>query len=108
MFRRMRQSLRQLGLKGVDSLASSLFGRYPISMKKQLAAVVLAGLLVTPLPGRAQQVIQVPGPVVGDLAPDFALPGATRYGLLKNPVRLSDFRGSTVVLAFFYQARTKG
>jgi hypothetical protein len=48
------------------------------------------------------------GPQIGDVAPDFSLPGATRYGLLKNPVRLSDFRGSTVVLAFFYQARTKG
>lgn len=48
------------------------------------------------------------GPQVGEAAPDFSLPGATRYGLLKNPVRLSDYRGSTVVLAFFYQARTKG
>ena len=47
-------------------------------------------------------------PAVGEMAPDFALPGATQYGLLKNPVRLSDFRGSTVVLAFFFQARTKG
>lgn len=48
------------------------------------------------------------GPQVGQVAPDFSLPGATRYGLLKTPVRLSDYRGSTVVLAFFYQARTKG
>jgi hypothetical protein len=48
------------------------------------------------------------GPVVNDVAPDFALAGATRYGVLKNPVRLSDYRGRTVVLAFFYQARTKG
>jgi hypothetical protein len=48
------------------------------------------------------------GPQVGQVAPDFALSGATRYGLLKTPVRLSDFRGSTVVLAYFYQARTKG
>lgn len=47
-------------------------------------------------------------PTVGSIAPDFALPGATRYGLLARPVRLSDFRGKTVVLAFFYQARTKG
>jgi len=46
--------------------------------------------------------------VVGSVAPDFTLPGATRYGLLQRPVRLSDFRGKTVVLAFFYQARTKG
>ena len=48
------------------------------------------------------------GPVVGAVAPDFTLTGATRYGVLKNPVRLSDFRGRTVVLAFFFQARTKG
>jgi peroxiredoxin Q/BCP len=49
-----------------------------------------------------------PGPAVGDLAPDFALPGATRFGLLEAPVRLSDYRGETVVLAFFFKARTKG
>ncbi|HEY0529357.1 MAG TPA: hypothetical protein VGD02_11050 [Gemmatimonadaceae bacterium] len=54
------------------------------------------------------QATQVVGPAVGDLAPDFTLRGATRYGLLQTPVRLSDYRGSTVVLAFFYQARTKG
>ena len=48
------------------------------------------------------------GPVVNDIAPDFTLQGADRYGLIKTPVKLSDFRGRTVVLAFFYQARTKG
>jgi peroxiredoxin len=42
------------------------------------------------------------------MAPDFSLRGATRYGLLASPVKLSDFRGKTVVIAFFYQARTKG
>ena len=47
-------------------------------------------------------------PAVGSVAPDFTLPGATRYGLLKAPIRLSDYRGQTVVLAFFFQARTKG
>jgi hypothetical protein len=50
----------------------------------------------------------VPGPAVGDLAPDFTLAGATRYGVLRDSVRLSSFRGQTVVLAFFYKARTKG
>jgi hypothetical protein len=50
----------------------------------------------------------VTGPAVNDLAPDFSLSGADRYGLLKTPVRLSDYRGRTVVLAFFFQARTKG
>jgi hypothetical protein len=48
------------------------------------------------------------GPGVNDQAPDFSLAGADRYGLLKTPVRLSDYRGRTVVLAFFFQARTKG
>lgn len=45
---------------------------------------------------------------VGDVAPDFQLRGATRYGVLANPVRLSELRGETVVIAFFYRARTKG
>lgn len=45
---------------------------------------------------------------VGSQAPDFTLAGATRYGVLSRPVHLSDFKGKTVVLAFFYEARTKG
>lgn len=47
------------------------------------------------------------GPAVGDMAPDFALPGATSAGPA-GMLRLSDFRGKTVVLAFFFKARTKG
>lgn len=62
---------------------------------------------------RAQQsavppVAAAAGPAVNDVAPDFTLAGATRYGLLQTAVRLSDYRGRTVVLAFFFQARTKG
>ena len=45
---------------------------------------------------------------IGAVAPDFSLPGATRYGTLAKPVRLSDFKGKTVVLAFFFKARTSG
>jgi thioredoxin-dependent peroxiredoxin len=45
---------------------------------------------------------------VGAVAPDFDLHGATRYGLLSSPTRLSDLKGETVVIAFFYKARTKG
>ncbi len=59
-----------------------------------------------------QSAVVAPAPIgrpgVNDVAPGFALSGATRYGLLQTPVRLSDYRGRTVVLAFFYQARTKG
>jgi hypothetical protein len=45
---------------------------------------------------------------VGTMAPDFEIPGATRHGVLRDPVRLSDYRGKTVVLAFFFRARTRG
>src|SRR5690242_1578407 len=71
-----------------------------------VAGLLLAGGLSaqTPAPKPAP-----PTPLaVGTQAPDFALPGATRYGLMAQPVHLSDFKGKTVVLAFFYEARTKG
>ncbi len=45
---------------------------------------------------------------VGVEAPDFTLPASTKEGVNTAPVHLKDLRGSTVVLAFFYQARTKG
>jgi hypothetical protein len=45
---------------------------------------------------------------VGAVAPDFAMPGATRFGTLRAPVRLSDYKGKTVILAFFFKARTRG
>ena len=48
------------------------------------------------------------GPKVGDIAPDFSLNGATRYGILRDQLKLSNYRGSTVVLAFFFKARTRG
>ncbi len=65
-------------------------------------AAALAGAQATP-PTAATA-----APDVGQMAPDFTLPGATRYGLLQAPVHLADLRGNTVVLAFFFQARTKG
>jgi hypothetical protein len=45
---------------------------------------------------------------IGAVAPDFTMRGATRYGVLARPVHLSDFKGKTVVLAFFFKARTSG
>ena len=77
-------------------------------------ATVLAAMLAIPGIARAQvapaaaPAPAAAGPAVGSVAPDFTLPGATRYGVLQTPVRLSDYRGQTVVLAFFFQARTKG
>ena len=49
-----------------------------------------------------------PQPEVGQPAPDFTITGATRYGLLREPIHLADFKGQTVVIAFFPKARTKG
>src|SRR5690625_3153679 len=43
---------------------------------------------------------------IGTLAPDLELPGATRYGVLADPVLLSVLEGHTVVLAFFFRAQT--
>lgn len=78
-----------------------------------LTAGAVASLVMVGGVARAQQTAApatavATGPVVNDVAPDFTLDGATRYGLLKTPVTLSDFRGRTVVLAFFFKARTKG
>lgn len=72
-----------------------------------LAALMLSGAAAI---AAAQQPASdtVNAPRVGQEAPDFTLPGATRYGLLAAPVHLTDFRGQTVVLAFFPKARTKG
>ena len=84
------------------------FGRFASSC---VATLVLA----IPRSGAAQQAqpqqapaAQAVGPAVGEMAPDFTVTGATRYGVLRDSVRLSDFRGQTVVLAFFPKARTKG
>ena len=70
-----------------------------------LAAAVLIGGATT---SKAQAGGAASAPDVGATAPDFTLPGATRFGLLKDPVKLSDYRGQTVVLNFFPKARTKG
>jgi hypothetical protein len=76
----------------------------PVSLVLSLALVPAA------LP--AQQSPARPGTTppleIGAVAPDFTMPGATRYGVLAKPIRLSDFKGKTVVLAFFYKARTSG
>jgi peroxiredoxin Q/BCP len=81
-------------------------------VRKRLAATALAVLLAPVASVAAQQTTPAPqpetGPKVGEVAPNFTLPGATRYGRLRDPVSLSDLRGKTVVLAFFIKARTRG
>lgn len=66
-----------------------------------------AAIAMTAPMAHAQQAAET-GPKVGDMAPDFALAGATRYGLLRDQVTLANYRGNTVVLAFFFKARTRG
>jgi len=80
----------------------------PSLSPRHLLPAVAAVAVLAAVPARAQQPVPSPVITVGSVAPDFELRGATRYGLLANPVRLSDYRGQTVVIAFFYKARTKG
>ena len=76
-------------------------------MRRSMCVALLAGAIVTGVPADAGA--QDSGLLaVGEMAPDFVLPGATRYGVLDQPVRLSDYRGETVVLAFFFRVRTRG
>jgi peroxiredoxin Q/BCP len=71
-----------------------------------VAMALLAGTATAQQPAPAPP---APTPLaVGTEAPDFTLPAATMAGVSATPVRLSDYRGKTVVLAFFFRARTKG
>jgi hypothetical protein len=73
-----------------------------------LAVLTSVGAIAGTAPSLAAQTDSSAAVQVGQSAPDFEAPGATRYGLLRDPVSLSDFSGKTVVIAFFYKARTKG
>jgi peroxiredoxin Q/BCP len=79
-------------------------------MRRAIALTAVA--LISASTANAQQPAsaapRTPVPAVGTMAPDFTLPGATRYGVLQKPASLSDYRGKTVVLAFFFRARTRG
>ena len=74
----------------------------------------LAGSLLVAPALAAQQPAAPPAPpqptplAVGVEAPDFTLPAATMAGVSAKPVHLKDLRGKTVVLAFFFKARTGG
>ena len=77
-------------------------------MRKTLPALLftLMGFAVAPASSRAQE----PGAFFtpGEEAPEIQVAGATRYGILREPVSLRELRGETVVLAFFFRARTGG
>ena len=67
--------------------------------------LALAALFAAPL--AAQAPAAAPVPDTGAIAPAFAAPGANKDGVLKS-VALDQYKGKTVVIAFFYMARTKG
>ncbi len=76
-----------------------------MSFRRIAALLVLAGVL-GPAPVEAQESGE---PLtVGTEAPDFEGLASTRYGVLKDPILLREFRGKTVILAFFFRARTPG
>ena len=88
-------------------------------MTRSFKSMTLSGVLLTLIvsAARAQQPASAPAapaapvlpvPAVGDMAPDFVIHGATRFGLIRDPMKLSDFRGQTVVLWLFIKARTRG
>ena len=80
-------------------------------MRARLSVPLMAGaalVAAATTAGAQQPAPELPTLEVGQPAPDFTLTGATRFGVLKDPVRLSSLRGKTVVLAFFFKARTRG
>jgi hypothetical protein len=95
--------LRPLEVFGAYILATQRNG---LRMRPFCLAVFLAG---APVVLAAQQAApQAPPLEIGAVAFDFTMKGATRYGVLARPIHLSDFKGKTVVLAFFFKARTSG
>ena len=76
-------------------------------MKRVLTfGLLAAAFMAAPNPAAAQD--EQDFLAIGEAAPDIEVQGATRHGVLEEPVRLSDYRGETVVLAFFFRARTRG
>jgi peroxiredoxin Q/BCP len=78
-------------------------GVFTMFLRVTAAIVLFAGSALAQTPPQAPA-----GPSVGEVAPDFSGPGASREGTLKEPVHLATLRGKTVVLAFFPAARTRG
>ena len=80
-------------------------------MRRWLVAGLWAGALALGAADPAAAQAAPEGSVflpVGTMAPDFQVQGATRYGLLAQPIRLSQFHGKTVVLAFYFRVRGGG
>jgi peroxiredoxin Q/BCP len=78
-----------------------------------VSMILLAAPLAaqTPPPARGEPTVSfVSGPEVGDMAPEFTLPWATKdsVGTADAPFRLAHLRGKVVVLAFYPRDFTSG
>ena len=75
------------------------------------AALIALGTALSAQGAPAAAAVPAPGaqsPNVGDVPPDFALTGATRFGVLNRPVRLSDLKGETVSSRSFRRHGLRG
>lgn len=70
-------------------------------------ALGAAGLCVAVAAPVSAQETGEPLPI-GTEAPAFALTGATADGILPDAIGPSDFRNQTLVIAFFFRARSSG
>jgi len=78
-------------------------------MKHSLVTLALVGLGAGGLAAQQPATPPVVGTplAIGTEAPDFTLPSATKNGVA-GPLTLSGLRDQTVVIAFFFRARTRG
>jgi len=76
---------------------------------RRFAAVCLSvGALMAAMPRAGTAQDQPRFLSVGEMAPNIQLEGATRYGVISDQVSLNEYRGKTLVLAFFFRARSSG
>lgn len=80
-----------------------------MSTRSALVALLVAALGAGVAPNAVAQDVAAAEPLaVGARAPDFTLVGADSGGVLGDSLRLTDFRGHTLVIAFFFRARSSG
>jgi peroxiredoxin len=76
-----------------------------------LSFFALSALAASTAPAQSAAVTQqsaTSAPAVGDPAPEFALPAANANGTITAPVKLSEYHGRVVVVAFYPLDRSSG
>jgi thioredoxin-dependent peroxiredoxin len=73
-----------------------------------VAAASAGALAQDPAPPAPKPGSAAFAPDTGTMAPEFTLTGITQAGIMSDKIKLSNYRGQTVVLAFFPKARTRG